>query len=120
MILALKSKKVSWVLLNLLLSLSNSVTFCVELVETDDHIITKIAEGVYAIRYKRAARIGALSGNTTVIIGDREALVIDSCLLPSIARSDIALLISIKHGESWLQSDIIAPLRNSVQKSFPV
>lgn len=76
----------------LLLFLLNSVAFCLDLVETEDHIITKIARDVYAIRHKKAARIGALSGNTTVIIGDREALVVDSCLLPSIARSDIELI----------------------------
>jgi glyoxylase-like metal-dependent hydrolase (beta-lactamase superfamily II) len=63
-----------------------------EVVETDEHILTKIAEDVYTIRHKRAAQIGALSGNTTVIIGDRDVLVVDSCLLASIARSDIALI----------------------------
>jgi glyoxylase-like metal-dependent hydrolase (beta-lactamase superfamily II) len=51
-----------------------------------------LAEGVHTIRHKRAAQIGALSGNTTVIIGDRDVLVIDSCLLPSIAQGDIALI----------------------------
>jgi glyoxylase-like metal-dependent hydrolase (beta-lactamase superfamily II) len=61
-------------------------------VETDDHITTRITEGVYAIRHRRAARTGALSGNTTVIVGEREALVVDSCLLPSIAKDDIALI----------------------------
>lgn len=75
-----------------LLLMLNSTSVFTQVVETDDHILTKVAEGVYAIRHKRAARIGALSGNTTVIIGDRDVLVVDSCLMPSIARSDMALI----------------------------
>ncbi len=49
----------------------------------------KIAEGVYTIRHKDAPDTFP-QGNTTVIIGDREVLVIDSCYLPSSAREDIA------------------------------
>jgi glyoxylase-like metal-dependent hydrolase (beta-lactamase superfamily II) len=63
-----------------------------QVMETDDHITTRLTEGVYAIRHKRAARMGALSGNTTVVVGDQGVLVVDSCLLPSIARDDIALI----------------------------
>jgi cyclase len=51
--------------------------------------ITKLAEGVYSIQHLRSN--GSVpSGNTTVIIGDREVLVVDSCFLPSAAREDIA------------------------------
>ena len=50
--------------------------------------ITKLADGVYAIQHKNLH--GAVSGNSTVIIGDREVLVVDSGYLPSIAREDIA------------------------------
>lgn len=61
-------------------------------VETDDYILTTVAKDVYTIRHKRAVRMGAASGNTTVIIGERDVLVVDSCLLPMFARDDIALI----------------------------
>lgn len=51
--------------------------------------VEKIAEGVYTIRHKDAPDTFP-QGNTTVIIGDREVLVVDSCYLPSSAREDIA------------------------------
>lgn len=50
---------------------------------------TKIGEGIYVIRHKDAPN-GFPQGNTTVIIGDRDVLVVDSCYLPSSAREDIA------------------------------
>jgi cyclase len=46
--------------------------------------VTKLADGVYEIEHAEA------SGNTTVIIGDRQVFVIDACFLPSAAREDIA------------------------------
>ena len=61
-------------------------------VETDDYIATTLAEGVYSIRHRRAARRDAVSGNTTVIVGARDVLVVDSCLLPTFAKDDIALI----------------------------
>jgi len=51
--------------------------------------VTKLAENVYAIQHKDALD-GLASGNTTVIIGDRQVFVVDSCFLPSEAREDIA------------------------------
>ena len=51
--------------------------------------VTKIAEGIYTVRHKDAPDTFP-QGNTTVIIGDREVLVVDSCYLPSSAREDIA------------------------------
>jgi len=54
-----------------------------------DRSVTKLAEGVYEIQHKDA-RDGSASGNTTVIIGERQVFVIDSCFLPSAAREDIA------------------------------
>lgn len=48
-----------------------------------DRKITRLAEGVYAIEHEP-------NGNTTVIIGDRQVLVVDTCFLPSSAREDIA------------------------------
>ena len=49
----------------------------------------KIADGIHAIRHQDAPN-GFPQGNTTVIIGDRDVLVVDSCYLPSSAREDIA------------------------------
>lgn len=51
--------------------------------------VQKLAEGVYTICHKDAPDTFP-QGNTTVIIGDREVLVVDSCYLPSAAREDIA------------------------------
>jgi len=51
--------------------------------------VTKLAEGVYTIRHPDATD-DFPEGNTTVVIGAREVLVIDSCYLPSSARADIA------------------------------
>lgn len=50
---------------------------------------TKIADGIYVIRHKDAPN-GFPQGNTTVIVGGRDVLVVDSCYLPSSARADIA------------------------------
>src|SRR3954469_1960415 len=51
--------------------------------------VTKLADGVYEIEHGRVGGMNA-GGNTTVIIGDRQVLVVDSCFLPSAAREDIA------------------------------
>jgi len=45
--------------------------------------VTQLAGGVYAIEHEP-------NGNTTVIIGDRQVFVVDSCFLPSAAREDIS------------------------------
>ena len=57
--------------------------------DVNDRLVTKLADGVYAIQHKNLGD-GSPSGNTTVIIGDREVFVVDSCYLPSAAREDIA------------------------------
>jgi len=49
--------------------------------------VTKLADGVYAIEHQGGPYP---SGNTTVIIGERQVFVVDSCFLPSAAREDIA------------------------------
>jgi glyoxylase-like metal-dependent hydrolase (beta-lactamase superfamily II) len=49
---------------------------------------TKLAEGVYEIRHPNAPDHFP-QGNTVVIIGDANVLVVDSCYLPSSAREDI-------------------------------
>ncbi len=60
-----------------------------ESADANQRQITKLADGVYAIQHKNL-NDGNVSGNTTVIIGDREVFVVDSCYLPSSAREDIA------------------------------
>src|SRR5262245_60315755 len=51
--------------------------------------ITRLAEGIYEIQH-RDTGVGFVSGNTTVIIGERQVFVVDGCFLPSAAREDIA------------------------------
>ena len=51
--------------------------------------ITQLADGVYEIQHP-TNHVGFVSGNSTVIIGDRQVFVVDSCFLPSAAREDIA------------------------------
>lgn len=48
-----------------------------------DRMITRLADGVYEIQHEP-------NGNTTVIIGERQGFVVDSCFLPSAAREDIS------------------------------
>ena len=57
--------------------------------DSGERQVTQLADGVYAIRHKNM-NDGNPSGNTTVIIGDREVFVVDSCYRPSFAREDIA------------------------------
>jgi cyclase len=57
--------------------------------DTGGRQVTRLADGVYAIQHKNL-NDGNPSGNTTVIIGDREVFVVDSCYRPSFAREDIA------------------------------
>ena len=54
-----------------------------------DRRVTKLADGVYAIEH-RDLQDGFAGGNTTVIIGDRQVVVVDAPFLPSDAREDIA------------------------------
>lgn len=51
--------------------------------------VTQLAEGVYAIRHVDPFP-SYVHGNTTVVIGEREVLVVDSCRTASAAREDIA------------------------------
>jgi cyclase len=57
--------------------------------ETNQRRITKLADGVYSIEHKYLSD-GNSSGNTTVIIGEREVFVVDSCYRTSAAQEDIA------------------------------
>jgi glyoxylase-like metal-dependent hydrolase (beta-lactamase superfamily II) len=56
---------------------------------TTQRSITKVADGVYAIRHADAPDTNP-QGNTTVIIGERTVLVVDSSYLPSSAAEDVA------------------------------
>jgi cyclase len=56
---------------------------------SNERQITKLADGLYVIRHQDPFP-GWVDGNTTVIIGDKEVLVVDSCQLPAAAREDIA------------------------------
>ncbi|HMG87986.1 MAG TPA: MBL fold metallo-hydrolase [Terracidiphilus sp.] len=58
-------------------------------VSSDQRTVTKLADGIYEIRHKDAPDHFP-QGNTVVIIGDSDVLVVDSCYLPSSAREDIA------------------------------
>ena len=51
----------------------------------EERKVNKLADGVYEIQHSHDG-----GGNTTVIIGDRQVLVVDTCFLPSAAREDIA------------------------------
>jgi cyclase len=56
---------------------------------TTQRSVTKVAEGIYAIRHADAPDTNP-QGNTAVIIGERAVLVVDSSYLPSSAAEDIA------------------------------
>jgi cyclase len=60
-----------------------------ESADTNQRRVTKLADGVYSIEHKYL-NDGSSSGNTTVIIGEREVFVVDSCYRPSSAAEDIA------------------------------
>jgi len=53
--------------------------------DTDERIVTKLTDGVYAIKHPFGN-----NGNTTVIIGDRQVFVVDSPFYPAYSREDIA------------------------------
>lgn len=73
----------------LLILLNVFVAPAADSVNTNERMVTKIAEGVYVIRHKDSPD-GNFNGNTTVIIGDREVFVVDSCFQLSAAAEDIA------------------------------
>jgi glyoxylase-like metal-dependent hydrolase (beta-lactamase superfamily II) len=56
---------------------------------SEERTVTRLADGVYTIRHQDPYP-GWVNGNTTVIIGEREVLVVDSCQFSYFAREDIA------------------------------
>jgi len=66
-----------------------TVLYCeADSTSTTERTVTNIAEGIYEIRHPDAPD-GFPQSNTTVIVGERGVLVVDSCLLPSTARQDV-------------------------------
>ena len=76
-------------LFTLILILPAAADLRADSVATRARTVTRIADGVWTIRHPDAPDTFPQS-NTTVIVGDRGVLVVDSCLLPSAAREDIA------------------------------
>ncbi len=72
-----------------LLLLSAAAVLRADTTATKTRTVTKLADGVYEIRHPDAPDTFPQS-NTTVVIGDRGVLVVDSALLPSTAREDVA------------------------------
>ncbi len=72
----------------LLLVLVGGTVAAADSVNTHERGVTEVAAGVYVIRHPDDPT-GFPNGNTTVIIGEREVLVIDSCYLASQARLDV-------------------------------
>ncbi len=72
-----------------LLFLSAAAALRADSTATKTRTVTKLADGVYEIRHPDAPDTFPQS-NTTVVIGDRGVLVVDSGLLPSTAREDVA------------------------------
>jgi len=56
---------------------------------TRERSIVEVGKGIYAIRHKDGPDTNP-QGNTVVIVGERDVLVVDSGYLPSSAREDIA------------------------------
>lgn len=84
-------RKMKYLALTILLivSVSSPAASTSDSGKTTERTVIKLADGIYTIRHKDAPDTFP-QGNTTVIIGDREVLVVDSCYLPSSAREDIA------------------------------
>jgi glyoxylase-like metal-dependent hydrolase (beta-lactamase superfamily II) len=58
-------------------------------VTTRERTSVAVAPDIHVIRHEDAPDTFP-QGNTTVVVGEREALVVDSCYLPSSAKKDIA------------------------------
>ena len=71
------------------LLLSLAATASADTAVTRERTVTQVAPGVHVIRHPDAPDEFP-QGNTTVVIGTRDVLVVDSCYMPSSAREDIA------------------------------
>jgi cyclase len=68
-------------------------------VATRERSVGEVADGIYVIKHKDAPDTNP-QGNTTVIVGDRDVLVVDSGYLPSSTREDIAQI------RQWTQKPV--------------
>ena len=68
-------------------SVAGSSSLAVSVYSPQRQILT-LTDGVYVIRHKDPF-LGWVHGNTTVIVGERQVLVIDSCQTQSAAQEDI-------------------------------
>ncbi|HRH42297.1 MAG TPA: hypothetical protein PKY82_11780, partial [Pyrinomonadaceae bacterium] len=84
----MKTKMLLFLKIILFIFLTASV-LSAQSVTSKERKFTKVTEGVYVITHKDAPDTFP-QGNTVVIIGDKDVLVVDSCLLPSSAKEDIA------------------------------
>src|SRR3954469_18982000 len=75
----------TWILMVMVLC---SALLHADSTETKERTTSKLADGIYEIRHPDAPDSFPQS-NTTVIIGEKSVLVVDSCLLPSTTRQDI-------------------------------
>ena len=71
----------------LLITISIGLLLAASTLAQTERKVTKLADGVYEIEHPGNP---FPSGNTTVIIGERQVFVVDTCFLPSAAREDIA------------------------------
>lgn len=76
-------------LLAVLLSILATTPAQADSVLSREREVATLADGVYEIRHKDPFP-GWVHGNTTVIVGEREVLVVDSCSTVAAAREDIA------------------------------
>jgi cyclase len=72
-------------LLSMAISIGLLAAAAMPLLGQTERTVTKLSEGVYEIEHRQGG-----GGNTTVIIGDRQVFVVDTCFLPSAAREDIS------------------------------
>lgn len=84
----LSGNVLSKVVCALLFALTFAADAPADTVNTRERGVTEVARGVYVIRHPDDPT-GFPNGNTTVVVGEREVLVVDSCFLPSEARGDI-------------------------------
>ena len=77
--------------LAVLLALAASTAARADTVNTRERQVRQLAPGLYTIRHADPTD-DFPDGNTTVVIGEREVLVVDTCYLPSSADADIALI----------------------------
>ena len=82
-------RKLLWVLVVLAGVNARAAQAAPDPLYSEERKVTQLAEGVYTIRHADPFP-GWVNGNTTVVIGEREALVVDSCQFSFCAQEDIA------------------------------